>query len=244
MVVVIPMAGEGKRFSDAGYTFPKPLISIRGKPMIQWAVESLSLHGRYIFVAQREVAERYHLDAMLRQIVSESKVVTVEGKTEGALCTVLEGLKGVEDTQELVVANCDQFLVWRPGTFLTQARNRNVGGAIAAFQSVHPKWSFLAVSDGLVQKVAEKVPISRFASCGVYYFSSVKLFKEAAARMIAKNMRVNGEFYLAPVYNEIIDDGDTVMPFFVDGMWGLGTPEDLEEFKMFVCAKEAVSATA
>lgn len=246
LVCVIPMAGEGKRFADKGYTFPKPLISIRGKPMIQWVVESLHLplDTRYRFLVRRQDAEQYGLESMLKLIAPNSDMVIVKTPNEGAACTVLEGVEDLAPNDELLIANSDQWIDWdwtevRHFMEKQTADGKPVNGLIPTFRSVHPKWSFVELAEDsmLVKRVAEKQPISPHATVGIYYFYRAELFRSCAYAMMHANKRVKGEFYVAPVFNEVIEHvKGAVYAYPVYTMWGLGTPEDLEEFKIKVCS--------
>lgn len=237
MIVVIPMAGQGKRFQQTGYTFPKPLIPIRNKPMLQWVVESLDMPwAKHIFVVRREDYERYPLEEVCAQLVHDAHVV-IDDHPEGAATSVLLGLTGPQSmTENLLIANADQWLEWDSNNFLKAALALGVDGAIPVFRSVHPKWSYARVEEGKVTEVAEKRPISPWATCGLYYWREVGTFIGCAQEMMREeSKRFNGEWYVAPVYNELIQRGGRVITYDKLTMWGLGTPEDLFEFQLRVC---------
>lgn len=229
--VLIPMAGAGSRFEKAGYTFPKPLIQVNGKPMIQTVVENIGIEANYIFVVQKEHREKYNLDAMLDLIVPGCDVVEVDGLTEGAACTALTAKALIDNENPLFFANSDQFVEWNPAEFMYSMQETDADGGILTFKATHPKWSFAKVNDmGLVTEVAEKNPISDNATVGFYYWKHGSDFVKYAERMIAKNDRVNNEFYVCPVFNHAIKDGKKVRIHDCQEMWGLGTPEDLNHF--------------
>ena len=227
------MAGQGSRFATEGYTFPKPLIDVDGKPMIQKVVENLNFSAEFIFLVRKEHLRKYEglSDTLHRITGGQAKIVEVEGLTEGAAFTALLAKEHINTDEDLLIANSDQVIEYRPENFLTMKNMTTVDGIVFTFNAVHPKWSFAKVNDaGFVTQVAEKVPISNVATCGIYWYRTGKDFVEAAESMIAKNIRVNNEFYIAPVYNEMIGIGKTVIPFFVQQMHGIGTPEDLQTF--------------
>lgn len=229
--VVVPMAGAGTRFQKAGYTFPKPLIDIKGKPMIQRVVENLGVDANFIFIVQKSHREKYNLDSMLNLISPGCKVVEVDGLTEGAACTTLLAKNFIDNENPLLMANSDQFVEWNPPEFFYKMNEQECDAGIVTFKSTHPKWSFAKVDKkGYVTEVAEKNPISDSATAGIYYWSKGKDYVKYAEEMISKNVRVNNEFYVCPVFNEAIDDGKKVRTFQVENMWGLGTPEDLQYF--------------
>lgn len=229
--VLIPMAGAGSRFEQAGYTFPKPLIDVRGKPMIQLVVENLNIEANFIYVVQKSHREKYNLDTLLNLITPNCKIVEVSGITEGAACTALLAKDLINNEQPLFFANSDQFVEWDSNEFFYKMNESEADGGIPIFKGTHPKWSFAKIGeDGLVKEVAEKNPISDNATVGFYYWKEGKDFVRLAKRMIDKNVRVNNEFYVCPVFNEAINEHKEIRTFEVKKMWGLGTPEDLNYF--------------
>ena len=229
--VLIPMAGAGSRFEQAGYTFPKPLIEVRKKPMIQVVVENLNIKANYIYVVQKSHREKYNLDALLSLITPGCKVVETEGMTEGAACTALLAKEHINTDAPLFFANSDQFVEWDSNEFLYKMNETNADGGIVTFEATHPKWSFAKINkQGLVTEVAEKKPISNIATVGFYYWKQGSDFVKYAEQMINKNIRVNNEFYVCPVFNQAIEDNKKIRTFNINGMWGLGTPEDLNYY--------------
>lgn len=233
MKIVIPMAGEGSRFAKEGYTFPKPLIDVNGKPMIQRVVENLDFDAEYIFLVRKEHLEKYSgLKSTLNRITNgRFKIVEVDGLTEGAACTALLAKDHINNDDDLLIANSDQIIEYCSENFQYIKNFSTVDAIVFCFHAVHPKWSFVKTnSRGVITEVAEKNPISDIATCGIYWYRKGSDFVKAAEQMINKNIRVNNEFYIAPVYNELISDGKTLIPFFVDKMHGIGTPEDLNAY--------------
>ena len=233
--IVIPMAGEGSRFKEQGYTFPKPLVEINGKPMIQMVVENITpkMEHRFTFVCNAGHLEKYSLAYMLNRISPQCNIVSVEKLTQGAACTVLLAADHFNNDNELLIANSDQFIDMDINIFLEDSKRQKLDGNIVTFHSSHPKWSYAKVGkNGFVEQVAEKKPISDDATAGVYYYREGKAFIDAAFSMIEKDIRVNNEFYVCPVFNEMILNGKKIgiMPIESSNMHGLGTPEDLAEF--------------
>jgi HAD superfamily hydrolase (TIGR01509 family) len=232
MNVLIPMAGAGSRFEEAGYTFPKPLIEVNGKPMIQLVIENLNMDAQYIFVVQKSQYDKYNLKYLLELIAPNCKIIQVDGLTEGSACTTLLAKELIDNDEQLLLANSDQFIEWDSNNFMYSMQNDNIDGGILSFTATHPKWSFAKLDDsGYVLEVAEKKPISNIATVGIYYWKHGKDYVKYADEMIAKNDRVNNEFYICPVFNHAIADNKKVKVFPVDKMWGLGTPEDLQRFE-------------
>lgn len=228
--VLIPMAGRGSRFEAAGYTFPKPLIDVKNKPMIQVVVENLNLPGaHFIFVIQKAHCERYNVKHLLNLIAPGCDIIETDGLTEGAACTTLLARGLIDNNIPLLLANSDQFVEWNSEEFLTNAEK--VDGSILTFQSLHPRWSFVKLNDeGFVSEVAEKNPISNQATVGIYYFKKGSDYVRSADQMISKNIRTNGEFYVCPVFNEAIENGLKINTLQISSMFGTGTPEDLQYF--------------
>lgn len=231
MNVLIPMAGAGSRFEKAGYTFPKPLIEVNNKPMIQVVVENLNIDANFIFVVQKSHRIKYNLDSLLNLIAPNCKIVEVDGITDGAACTTLLAKEYIDNDNPLLMANSDQFLDWDSNEFLYKMNETNCDGGIVTFEATHPKWSFVKIDNqGYVTEVAEKNPISNIATVGLYYWKHGKDYVNSAEQMIEKNIRVNGEFYVCPVFNEAILNSKKIKIFNIERMWGLGTPEDLNIF--------------
>lgn len=229
--ILIPLAGNGTRFSSIGYTVPKPLININHKAMIQIVVENIGLIGQYIFLVRREHCEKYDLENFLNKIAPNCKIVKVDSCTEGAACTTLLAEEYINSDTPLLIANSDQYLVWSPTQFLYEAMSEGVDGSIATFYNTNPKWSYAKLDqNGFVTEVQEKNVISTIATTGIYFFKSGASYTNYAKQMISKNIRVNGEFYVCPVYNEAIQDGKKIKIHEVKAMHGLGTPADLNSF--------------
>ena len=232
MNVLIPMAGAGSRFEQAGYTFPKPLIEVNGKPMIQTVVENLNIDAKHIFIVQKKHYEKYNLKYLLNLITNNNcEIVQVDGITEGAACTTLLAKQFIDNDEPLVMANSDQFVEWDSNEFMYSMTADNVDGGILSFEATHPKWSFVKLDDdGFVSEVAEKKPISNIATVGVYYWKKGSDYVKYTEQMVDKDIRTNNEFYVCPVFNEAIGDDKKVKVFPIEKMWGLGTPEDLERY--------------
>ncbi|MFH1470371.1 MAG: glycosyltransferase family 2 protein [Candidatus Micrarchaeota archaeon] len=233
--ILVPMAGKGSRFAQAGYTFPKPLIEVRGKPMIQVVIEDIrpSSEHRFIFICQKEHVEKYGVKELLQLISPGCIVIAIDKVTEGAACTALLASDHIANEDELLIANSDQYVQMDINSMLEFARKEKLDGAILTFPATHPKWSFVKTDEkGYVVEVAEKKPISNEATVGIYYYKTGNIFVNAAKSMIRKNIRVNNEFYVCPAYNEMILEGLKIKPFRIkaEHMHGLGTPEDLEKF--------------
>ena len=243
--VVIPMAGEGSRFKDAGYTIPKPFIPVGGKPMVSWVIENMipkhipldHYKIKFHLIVRSSHVTGNRLDSLFWDVPSNVSYTyhTTDGLTEGAACSVLLAEKEINNNEPLLIVNSDQYLEWSPDVFYKCMLNPEYDGCILTFYQPDPsdlKWSYAKVTeDGLVTEVQEKKWISPYATVGLYGWRRGRDFVEYAKQMIGKNIRVKNEFYVCPVYNESIADDQHVRVKLCTGMWGLGVPEDLETFK-------------
>jgi dTDP-glucose pyrophosphorylase len=236
--IVVPMAGRGSRFANAGYIDPKPLIPVGGRPMIQWVIENIrpSREHRFIFICLEEHLKRYpKVTTKLIELCPGAKIIPVNAVTEGAACTVLLAKEYIDNDSPLMIANSDQIVDMPIDDYLEAGDQVGVSGLIMTFWSDDPKWSFCKMrDDGTVSEVIEKEVVSNEATVGIYNFARGKDYVRAASRMIHRNLRVNGEFYVAPSYNQLIEEGDRILVKSTGedgrGMHGLGTPSDLTQF--------------
>ena len=230
--IVIPMAGRGSRFSQAGYKMPKPLIDIYGHPMIEYVTRNVrpQCEHRFIYVCQQEHLEKYGLAKELQRIAPGCLIVTIDHITDGAACTVLLTERYINNDNPLMIANSDQYVDTDINAYLRVMKGYD--GLIMTMPADDPKWSFIKYDkEGFVTLVREKEVISDQATVGIYNYRHGKDFVRYAHQMIDKNIRVNNEFYVAPVYNELIEAGRKIVFCDVgDKMFGLGTPEDLKYF--------------
>ncbi|CAO3363712.1 glycosyltransferase family 2 protein [Azospirillum palustre] len=234
--ILIPMAGRGSRFADAGYDKPKPFIDVNGLTMIERVMDNLQVEGaRYVLLP---------LDAHLKQEpaiadrLGQRPDITfcpITQVTEGTACTVLQARAAIDPHAPLLIANCDQLVDVDCSRFIEDCFSRGLDGSIMVFRDAerNPKWSFARLNEhGLVAEVREKVAISDLATVGIYFFARGGDFIRWATDMIVRNDRVNGEFYTCPVYNYGIQDGARIGVYEIaaDAMHGLGTPTDLEAY--------------
>jgi NDP-sugar pyrophosphorylase family protein len=227
---VIPAAGQGKRFSEVGYQHPKPLIDVAGKPMIQLVIENLNGTGRPLVLMQKKHIDQYCANDIIKFIKPSAEIIPVDGLTEGAVCTVLLAREYINNESEMLIANSDQLVDINLEEFIMAMREKSADGGMITFKASEDKWSYARYDeDGKVSEVAEKKAISDQATVGVYYYKRGAEFVKYAEQMVRKDIRVNGEFYVCPVFNEFIEDGKSIYIYEIekDMMHGLGTPEDL-----------------
>lgn len=244
--IVIPMAGAGSRFSIAGYADPKPLIKIYDMPMINLVIRNLipdQVH-RFIFICQKKHIEQYDLTNKLKEWSPNSIVISIDGLTKGAACTVLCAKDYINTDDELMIANSDQFIDSSIDQYLLELNNKDLDGMIMTMTANDPKWSFVEVHNNYVSRVVEKEVISNEATVGIYNFRHGKDFVSAAEDMIENREKFNNEYYVAPVYNKLINKNKKIGIYNIgseaNGMYGLGTPKDLDLFLSLPVSKKAI----
>jgi UDP-N-acetylglucosamine diphosphorylase / glucose-1-phosphate thymidylyltransferase / UDP-N-acetylgalactosamine diphosphorylase / glucosamine-1-phosphate N-acetyltransferase / galactosamine-1-phosphate N-acetyltransferase len=234
--IIIPMAGAGSRFADAGYTKPKPFIDVLGKPMIVRVLENLACeNAKYIFIAMDKHLEQEK--ELVKQLQHDYPVIfnPIGHLTEGAACTVLHAREFINNDEPMIIANSDQIVDIHFQDYVNDCLERDLDGSIMTFNDTEKstKWSFAKTnSAGLVEEVREKTPISNLATVGIYMFRKGRDYVDAAVDMIVQNDRVNNEFYVCPVYNYTIKNGNRIGVFEIplSAMHGLGTPTDLNTY--------------
>lgn len=245
--VVVPMAGRGSRFADAGYKEPKPLIDVGGKRMIEVVINNLkpTCEHRFIFVCQEEHVKAYGLESVFRNVCDNFEIVTINGITEGAAITVLKAREYFDNDEPLMIANSDQWVDVDINDYLNDMEERNLSGSMLTMKADDPKWSYAKVDKiGMVSEVVEKVVISDEATVGIYNFNKGSDFCHFADYMVENDIRSNGEFYVAPVYSFMAQKSHKIGIYNIgeeaNGMYGLGIPADLELFLSLDVSKKAV----
>ncbi len=238
--LVIPMAGKGSRFLDAGYKTPKPLIDVKGLPMFAWAAKSFlpiyEEHGsecRFIYVAHDVQDEEYGIKSEIikvqRELFPEAEVeiILVPPGDRGQAESVAHAREFIKEGR-LVIFNADTY---SPSTELAaQIDDETIDGSLVCFDSKDPRMSFAKVEKGVVTQTTEKDPISNHASNGMYYFRDGKDFLDATDEAMSKDERTGNEFYVAPLYNKLIAKGKKIVIAACDSNWVMGTPEQLNDF--------------
>ena len=234
--VLIPMAGRGSRFIEAGITTPKPFIDVMGMTMIERVLENLACKDvHYLLIAQEEHINK-HAD-LIAKIKSkyQADFIPINQITEGAACTTLFAREFINNSNALVIANSDQLVDINFQAFIDDCLNKNLDGLIMTFKDPtrNTKWSFASTNEeGLVESVAEKVAISDQATVGIYMFRKGSIYVNSALDMIIRNQRTNNEFYVCPTYNFAILKKYKIGIYEIpqNHMHGLGTPEDLNTY--------------
>ena len=232
--VVMPMAGRGQRFLDQGINVPKPLIKLGDRTIIEWLISTLAIpNAHFIFIVRKEHVEGNKIDQILKSIMPDADIIVIDRVTEGAVCTVLLSTHLINNDDELIIKDCDQILNWNANMFFEFVQRKRADGAIVTIPTQNPGFSYAKLSDDFVHiaETREKRVISMFGCSGLYHFSRGSEFVQYATRMISKNIRVNNEFYVSPVYNEYIQDGREIVNFPVAEMFSFNTPEEFAHYE-------------
>ena len=244
--VIIPMSGIGKRFIDAGYKEPKPLIEVDGKPIIEHVIELFPGESDFTFICNDKHLRETNMYSVLQNICPTSKIhdVSVENR-QGPVHAVSLIYDNIDDDKEVIISYCDYGTSWNYDNFLLDTRNRNADGAIACYKGFHPhmlgkdNYAFLREKEEgsrFMDAIQEKQPftnnrMNEYASNGTYYFKSGSIMKKYFSKLINNGIKVNNEYYVSMVYNLLVNDGLSVNIFEIDNMLQWGTPYDLENYK-------------
>lgn len=241
MNLVILLAGSSEIFRDKGQKYPKPLLEIQGRAVIDRVVENLKplmdCSDNVVFLIRKDDDQKFHLSDIINLLVPKSKVLLVNGDTSGAACTALLSVEHVDNVKPLLLVNGDQIIDADYLSFVKSFSNEGVDGGTVVFQSVHPRWSYVRIDDnGYVTESAEKKPISNNATAGFYYYKRADLFFKYAERMIMKDAHVDGKFFVCPVFNEMILDQRLIKTTRIksEQYHSLMTPELIDDYKNFL----------
>jgi len=232
MNILIPMAGEGSRFKINGYELPKPLIKVDGEPMIKKAVETLNLNGRYIFITRKyqDPKNNLNLKNALNEIAPGCVIIEIDKLTNGSAETCLAAKEYINNSEELIITNCDQLMEWDSSIFNNFIKT-DMDGAVVTYTSTDPKNSFVELSkDNKAKRIVEKEPISDIALIGLHYWKRGQDFVNSVEEMISNDIRHKNEYYVAPSYNSLIDKGSDIRIYHLgeNQYIPVGTPNDLK----------------
>jgi len=236
--LIIPAAGAGKRFRDTGIDTPKPLIPVGSLPMILWVVGNFELfsNDRVIIVGQERDNLKERLNPWISRLALDIEFLEVPVLTGGPASTVQMALPGIDMSCPVIVANSDQFVSRGVSEFVDATRSGKFAGVILTMEASGTKWSYLKRdTDGVISEVVEKVEVSNEATVGIYGWASGDILRDSINDMVARDFRVNNEFYIAPTYNYLISTKQSIHVVSAgsvgDSVHGLGTPEDLDTFQ-------------
>jgi len=236
--ILMPMAGKSLFFDNPGFHYPKPLIEIQGKTMVELAINNYRLvkeKHKFIFVVNKNDCVRYHVDNVLSLVTDHNcEIIRLTNETKGAACSALMAVDYIDSDDKLIITNSDQIIDVDLNEILASFDKRNLDAGVVCFNTVHPRWSFVRTDEHLaIIEAAEKRPISNKAIAGFYYFKKGSMFVEAAMASIEKGASVDGIFYVAPVINELILKSMNLGIYEIDNSkyHTFYSPQKIEEFE-------------
>jgi NDP-sugar pyrophosphorylase family protein len=245
MRILIPMSGIGKRFQEAGYTDPKPLIQVDGAPMIHHVLDLFPGETEFDFICNDVHLETTDMSKILLEKVPTARIhkVSVHDR-KGPVDAVLQIASKIPDEEEIIVSYCDYGTQWKYTKFLEEMRSNSADGGIAAYIGFHPhmlgsdNYAFMKHDSMWVSDIQEKQPftenkMNEYASNGTYYFRTGAIMKTYFQRLIDRKMDLKGEYYVSLVYKLMCEDGLKTRIFEIEKMLQWGTPKDLEEYRMW-----------
>jgi dTDP-glucose pyrophosphorylase len=231
--IVIPMAGLGNRFKIKGYDEIKPMIKIGDKKMIELVIQSIGINGEFIFIVNNHQGQSNELIKLLNVIVNKPKIIEIDYLTEGPASSVLLAKELINNDNPLLIINCDQIMEWDSNDFYKTLKETDKDGIVVTYNILTQKNSYVKLNEkGDAILFAEKQIISEYSLNGIHFWKKGSDFIASTESMIDKNIRVNGEFYIAPTYNEMIEKNKKIGIYHIDKSkhWSVGTPDDLKKY--------------
>jgi NDP-sugar pyrophosphorylase family protein len=231
--IVIPMAGLGNRFRINGYDDIKPMIQIGDKKMIELAINSIGVNGNFIFIVNNHNGQSNELIKLLNVIVNKPKIIEIDYLTEGPASSVLLAKELINNDNPLLITNCDQIMEWDSNDFYETLKETDKDGIVVTYNILTEKNSYVKLDEkGDAILFAEKQIISEYSLNGIHFWKKGSDFIASTESMLDKNIRVNGEFYIAPTYNEMIEKNKKIGIYHIDKSkhWSVGTPDDLKKY--------------
>ena len=234
--ILIPLAGSNQFFNESDYPYPKPLIEINDKTMIELVInnfDTIKEEKQFIFIVNSEDCKKYHLDNVLNLLTNDTcKIVKLENTTKGASCSAIMAIEYINNDNPLIIANADQLFDDNLGNVISNFKN--VDGGVISFDSVHPRWSYARLDDdNYIVETAEKRPLSKNAIAGFFYFKNGKDFIKSSMSMIQKDASVNELYYISPTLNEMVLQNKKLVIAKVDNdkYHTFYTPQKIQEYE-------------
>lgn len=234
--ILIPLAGTNQFFNESEYPYPKPLIEINNKTMIELVInnfESIKEEKQFIFIVNSEDCKKYHLDNVLNLLTDNNcKIVKIDNETKGAACSAMMAIEYINNDKPLIISNADQLFDDNLENLIFSFKDFD--GGVVSFDSVHPRWSYARVDEeNYIVETAEKRPLSKHAIAGFFYFRKGKDFIESAMNMIKKDANVNGLYYISPTLNEMVLNNKRLIVKSIDNnkYHTFYTPQKIQEYE-------------
>lgn len=242
MHIIIPLSGIGKRFIEAGYKDPKPLIIVENKPIIEHVVNLFPGETKFTFICNDKHLKETKMREILLKIVPTANIfeVSVENR-KGPVDAVLQAIELIDDDEEIIVSYCDYGTKWNYEKFKEELKLTNSDGGIVCYKGFHPhmlgsdNYAFVKETKMFMDMIQEKKPftvnkMNEWASNGTYYFKSGKIVKKYFQQLVDLDISINNEFYVSMVYNLMVKDNLKILIFPIEKMLQWGTPKDLKEY--------------
>jgi dTDP-glucose pyrophosphorylase len=231
--VLLPSMGKTNFFKDM--YFPKPIIEINGKTMLEIVQENFASikDKKMIYVFSKDNCNQFHLDDSVKIMNPEASVLSLKNETAGALCTALIAIEFINNNRPLIIANSDQIIDVNYEEVLSYFQEEKADAGVITFKSIHPRWSYIKSCGKNVIEVAEKRPLSAHAIAGFYYYKKGYDFIEAAKRVILKGSSIEGKYYISSSFNELILLNKNVIYYEVkpDAYHSFYSPEKIKKFE-------------
>jgi NDP-sugar pyrophosphorylase family protein len=242
MHIIIPMSGMGNRFIEAGYSEPKPLIQIDGKPIIEYVCDLFPGETKFTFICNSKHLAETNIREVLLRLKPDSIIREIPNHKKGPVYAVSLIYDLIEDDEEVIINYCDFGTYWDYKDFLKHTRDRDADGAIPAYKGFHPhmlgstNYAFMRDEKQWMLEIKEKEPFTdnrtdEYASNGTYYFKKGSYIKKYFEDLLYNDININGEYYVSLIFNLLIKDNLKVSIFKIQHMLQWGTPEDVEEYK-------------
>lgn len=238
MNLVIPIGSSSKFFSIEEYGYPKPLIEVIGKPMIEHVIANVTqgIHfSKIIFIVKQDECQKFHLDNTLNLLSPiKPQIILLQSDTQGALCSILLAIEHIDNDEPLMISNADQIFDGGIASYIDEFGKQELDAACLSFHSVHPRWSYVRTNDqNYVIETAEKRPISKHAIAGLYLYKKGSDFVRHGMDSIKHGSSIDGKYFIAPVFNEFILAGKKVGHYPVENAkyHSFYSPQKIEEFE-------------
>jgi NDP-sugar pyrophosphorylase family protein len=208
--IIVPMAYAEPNPDISEFQYPKPLIDLHGKPLIEYVIENISsIKGinKIYFIVNEATCAKYHLDNTITLLSDKAEIIYLKSITSGSVCSILMGIDEIPKEEECIIVNSDQILITDLNEHVGYFKENGLDAGVITFNSVHPRWSYVLMENKKAVQFAEKNPISKNAIAGFYYFKSFLTFMESACKTIVDDDQLDGKFYVSSVLNQLILSG-------------------------------------
>ncbi len=246
MNIIVPMAiTEDSIDANSEYQYPKPLIDLKGKPIIQYVIDNLLTIkniNKIYFIVRESICAKYHLDNTISLLSDKAEIVYLKNTTSGSVCSILMAIDKIPYNEECIIVNSDQIILTDLNKAIKDFIEKEADGGVITFNSVHPRWSYALTDENAVIQLAEKNPISKNAIAGFYYFKSFELFKNNAFKTLIDDDNLNGNYYISAVLNQLILESRRVVNYEIASTeyLSLYSNQKIKEFEEYLNKNQQV----